>query len=285
MPMPELPEVEIMRRNVERWAVGQRVTRLDCLRPTTFRDGSLEAAQRLPGARVEQVLRRGKVMWIEVSRGHGWLVRFGMTGKWLHVAPAHDELPPHVRAVLALEDGTRLVFADCRNLGSIRVYHGVSGEYLLQQVVPGIDPLLDGLSGRNLAACTAGRRSPIKALLLDQAAIAGIGNIYASEVLFAAGIHPRRPGRTLSPTECARLAGQIQRVLTWAIDFFAADDIRLQGEEGVGDPFQVYRRHGLPCRRCRTPIERERIASRSTFYCPRCQPLRAAIDPEDSACQ
>ena len=273
--MPELPEVEIMCRNVRRWTLERRVDRVVCLRPRTFREEGSEARE-LAGGSIARVLRRGKVMWLESDTGTGWLVRFGMTGKWVRSGRGDGALSRYARAVVELDDGSRLVFEDRRNLGSIRVWRDVDGVALLRTAVPGIDPFEDGLSGADLAERVRGRRIPIKALLLDQSLVSGIGNIYSSEVLFRACLNPWRPAGSLTARECARLAREIRGVLAWAIGAFDADEIALQGEAGVGDLFAVYRRAGKPCLRCGTAIEREVIGGRAAFHCPRCQPRMEA---------
>ncbi len=275
--MPESPEVEIMRRNLLRWTRGRRITRVDLLRPATMSGDHAASSTLVEGARLTHALRRGKVLWMAFSSSSGWLVRFGMTGKWVRCRPGQP-MPRFARIRLLLNDGHAILFLDRRNLGRIQAFHPApQGPTLLKHAAPGRDPLLEGISGRNLETLFARRRSPVKTLLLDQSLIAGIGNIYAAETLFTARIHPRTPGNTLDLQACTRLAQAIHQRLVWAIDTFDGDDIALQGEPGADQaPFQVYRRTGRPCPRCRAPIRRDTIAGRATFFCPTCQSLPGA---------
>lgn len=289
--MPELPEVEIVRQNLERWAQGRRILKVTALRPEAFRDGSLENALQVEGHTITGISRRGKALWMATTGQVGWLMRFGMTGKWVRnvaPSPSDEALPRFTRVRVDLEhDPYPLCFVDMRNFGGLWGVASERGLERLREEVSGVDPILDGLPGEVLEAiltrgATGGRegssprrggtRRPIKVALMEQSGVAGVGNIYASEALFRARIHPKRPPSSLSSGEFGRLADEIVAILQWAIAAEAADEVTYQGEVGAENPFQVYGREGTPCPACGTPIERTVLAQRSTFWCPRCQP-------------
>lgn len=266
--MPELPEVEIVRRNLERWALGRRIERVEVLRAGCFRDETLSASAEVVGSTITGFVRRGKALWMATSGPVGWLMRFGMTGKWVQQS---EELPRFTRTRLWLDAGPPLCFVDMRNFGGLWAWPQAEGPQRLREEVSGIDPLLEGLSGLELGAVMAGTGQPIKVALLDQARVAGVGNIYAVEALFRAGIHPRAPARGLSVSAYERLAQALVEVLRWAVEAEAADEVLYLSEPGSVNRFQVYQREGAPCPRCAAPIQREVLAQRSTFFCDGCQ--------------
>lgn len=271
--MPELPEVEIVRRNLEKWCGGARVTAIEVLRPAAFHEDSLALGLQLQGQTIGSIVRRGKALWMSSSGPTGWLMRFGMTGKW--VLQSGEEPPRFTRVRLQVQRADAppqwLCFVDMRNFGGLWGLPSELGPQRLQAEVSGIDPILDGLTGFDLERLFFGRQRPIKVLLLEQSLVAGVGNIYASESLFRARIHPSTPASALTSTQCERLAQEILGVLTWAIAAEAADEVVYQGEVGAVNPFQVYGREKEPCPVCTTPIERAVMAQRSTFWCPSCQ--------------
>jgi len=268
--MPELPEVEIVGRNLHRWAVGKRIVQIEPLREATFQDGSLELAVQVQGSRVMGIARRGKVLLLETDGPAAWLMRFGMTGKWVQQTGA--EPPARTRVRVALEDGSPLCFVDLRNLGGIWGVASAQGRDVLARVVPGKDPILEGLDGSDLEAMFYRRNVAVKALLLEQSLVSGVGNIYASEALYRAGIHPLTPAGQLEPAACGRLARAIVEVLTWAIEAEWRDEVKYFGEAGAVNIFSVYQHAGKACGRCGVTIERVVIATRSTFFCRSCQP-------------
>ena len=268
--VPELPEVEIIGRNIRRWALGKRIRAFTLLRERCLEmeDIPLEA---LVGARVIGVRRRGKVLLIDTDGDAALIVHFGMTGKWVRAA---DVLPPFTRAYVDFDEGTRLAFVDMRCLGRIRLKDTASAAEVLRRAAPGIDPFLEPLAGARLEEWLCilhGRRLEIKPALMDQKVLAGVGNIYASEALFWARLSPRLRAHRLSRGEVARLARAIERVIREAIARDDGPEILYFGEKGARNPFLVYRREGAYCVRCAKPIQRIRQAGRSTFFCPGCQ--------------
>jgi len=270
--MPELPEVEISRRNLARWAVGSRVAAVEAIRPASFRDGTRARALDLEGAIITEVLRYGKVMFIGSDGAVGWIVRFGMSGKWVRVK--ENTPPKFARALLHMEDGQQLAFVDLRNFGGIWGVASRDGKAQLRALVKGRDPIINGLDGPQLEALLAGRKTPIKSLLLNQTLVAGVGNIYASEALFVAGIHPLTPAGVLTEGDSARLAEGIRERLGWAIEHEDGEEIAYLGEAGMKNAFLVYQRAGEACPRCAGEIQKIIQAQRSTFFCARCQPWK-----------
>lgn len=278
--MPELPEVEIVRQNLERWLLGRLIVRVEvyragCFRTGTGGDGASEdgvsgdgAAERVEGTRVTGLTRRGKAIWMETSGPVGWLMRFGMTGKWVQEL---EGLPRFTRVRVLLDEGKPLCFVDMRNFGGLWVWPREEGPVRLREEVSGMDPLLEGLSGVELQAVMQNTGQPIKVALMDQARVAGVGNIYAVEALFRAGIHPRTPARGLSVEGYERLASAVVGVLRWAVEAEAADEVLYLSEPGSENHFQVYQREGEPCPRCAAPLRREVMAQRSTYFCNMCQ--------------
>lgn len=271
--MPELPEVETIVRDLRPRLAGRAITALRVLpgNPTLVRGGtpaSLEAELR--GSRIESIGRRGKYLLFALDNGCTLAVHLRMTGSLLHRAP-DAPADAYTRAVLSLDDGTELRFADLRKFGTL---HLVAG----QSEAPGAlgpEPLGDDFSPRYLAARARGRTAPAKSFLLNQAIVAGVGNIYADEALFAAGIDPRRPAGELRRRELARLHAAIREVLEAGIRHRGVsfrNYVDAEGNAGANQTHvRVFRRTGQPCDVCATAIERVKLAGRSTHFCPRCQ--------------
>ena len=272
--MPELPEVETIRRGLEPLLVGRRIRDLT-LRERRLREPVRPAElQRLRGARIESVRRRSKYLLIDTCAGDTMLVHLGMSGQ-LWVSAAGRPARPHEHLVFALDDGRELRFADTRRFGLIRVLRTdrLARHPRLRDLGP--EPLDGKLTGEALYRATRHRRKPVKNLLLDTRAVAGVGNIYACEALHRAGVNPRRSVQRIARPGWERLVGAVQEVLLEAIraggttlrDFFNAEE-----EAGYfALALRVYGREGHPCRRCGGTIRRIVQAGRSTFYCPRCQ--------------
>lgn len=274
--MPELPEVEAARRNLARWAEGRRVVEVRVVDASAVRDGLATSPRRaltggvgaldaLLGA-VVAVARRGKRLGWRSGAGAA-AVHLGMTGHW--VRRPTDEAPPRfARVGLALDDGATLWFTDARRFGCVApvapdALDGVLAEGL------GPDGLLEPPDGPGLAArmrC----RAPIKVALLDQARLAGLGNIHAVEALWRARIHPSRRADALAADEWAALASAVAAQLREAVETTAAEDI-VYLSEGAENPFVVYERAGGSCPRCGGSIARTVQAGRSTYACPGCQ--------------
>ncbi len=273
--MPELPEVETIRRDLLPHVVGRTITGVR-VAPGAERviRGDVAFARRLAGRRIDDLLRRGKYLLLRLdSKGRPLFlaVHLRMTGSLLY-RRSGDPPDAYVRAVIALDDGSELRYADLRKLG--RLWLADSPEEATGRLGP--EPLDASFTAAKLRDTLSGRRAPIKAVLLDQRAIAGIGNIYADEALFAARIHPRRLAAGLSDAEVTRLHRAVRRVLNDALGNRGSsfrDYVDAAGREGRHQlRVKVFRRTGQPCYVCRTEIARIKVGGRSTHFCPHCQP-------------
>ena len=273
--MPELPEVETVRTQLTPVLVGRTFQSVEILdgRLTRPVDPARVAAQ-LERQRVSAVDRRGKYLVVRFESGLVLLAHLRMTGTFL-VAP-HGELAPdpHRRAVVILDYGSEVAYRDVRRFGTWLVLEEDDlDEYLSARV--GAEPLGSRFTTRQLAHRLAGRRAPVKSALLDQRAVAGLGNIYADEALWYAGVHPLSVAGTLDEDEVAAVRRGVRRALRTGIRRRGAtlSDYRTpNGERGsMQDEFKVYGRGGEPCLRCGSPIEKTRVGGRGTSYCPACQ--------------
>jgi formamidopyrimidine-DNA glycosylase len=269
--VPELPEVETVVRVLAPEVVGRRVTHV-AVRETRLRGGlAPDFPSRLTGRRIGAIERHGKYLLAVLDDASIWLVHLGMTGRLTLGVPA-DPGERHDHVVIHLDDGRILTYNDARRFGRMAVIDaGERGA----ETGGGIDALGTDLTPEALFALTRRRGATIKALLMDQRRIAGLGNIYVNEILFRAGVRPGRRAGRLTRTECRSIVVATRAVL--------ADAIRRGGSsisdyrDGLGRQgwFQlrhrVYGRAGEPCRRCGAPIRTRVIVGRSTFYCPRCQ--------------
>jgi formamidopyrimidine-DNA glycosylase len=274
--MPELPEVEFARRCWERWAKGRTVTAVTAEAGRVLRPATPRALQVLRGARFEGFDRRGKNLMVTARRAGkaiGLWSHLGMTGKWLRRAQG-TEPPRFARASFALDDDQVLYYCDMRLFGRLQVVPGARWAEVAEIAALGPDPLVDGIDVQRLVERLARVRVPIKVALLDQALLAGVGNIQASEALFRAGIDPRRPARELSPAEVRRVASGVEKSIAATLAGFqrAGGDIAYVEEPGTANPFAVYDREGERCPGGKGGvIQRIVQAGRSTFFCPKCQ--------------
>jgi formamidopyrimidine-DNA glycosylase len=273
--VPELPEVETVRARLEPALAGRRFEHVEILDPRLVRPYEPEAvAAELEGERVASVERRGKYLIVRFESGRVLLAHLRMTGSF-RVAPRGSlEDDPHRRAVVRLDDGSDVAYRDVRRFGTWLVLEpGELGPYLAARL--GDEPFARTFTATALARRLAGRKAPIKAALLDQRSLAGLGNIYVDEALWRARIHPLRPAGSLDDAEARRLHRAIRRSLELGIARQGAtlSDYRTPdgGRGTMQDEFKVYGRAGEPCDRCGTPIERIRAGGRGTAYCPRCQ--------------
>jgi formamidopyrimidine-DNA glycosylase len=274
--MPELPEVETYVRELEPILQGRTVTgvRVRWARiiavpdPTTF-------AERMIGQRFASFNRRGKYMLLGMESGDTLIVHLRMTGH-LFIQDAHVEPDKHTHVVFDLDDGRHLHYQDSRKFG--RMWLVSDPQQVLHKLGP--EPLSEQFGVGDFANKLMGRGASIKALLLDQTIVAGVGNIYADEALFAAGVHPARSGGNLVLAEIERLHSAIRNVLQRAIllngsslgDSKVQNYLRPSGEPGgFQDEHNVYQRAGLACLRCGQMIERTILAQRSTHFCAACQ--------------
>src|SRR5205085_2128148 len=274
--MPELPGVGSVRRQLERALVGRRFDRVSIDDPRLVRPlEPLEVAAELEGERVAAVERRGKYLIVRFESGRVLLIHLRMTGSLRHVRGGLED-DPYRRAVVRLDDGSDVAYRDVRRFGTwLLLEPGQLETYLAARL--GAEPLADGFTARTLRERLAGRRAPVKAALLDQRTLAGMGNIYADEALWRARIHPLRPAGELSAAELGRLRPAIRAALEAGLARQGSTlrDYRLpEGESGtMQDEFRVYGRTDEPCDRCGTPIEKTRVAGRGTWFCPMCQQL------------
>jgi formamidopyrimidine-DNA glycosylase len=277
--MPELPEVETVRVRLEPVLVGRLLEHVEILDPRLTRpfDPAGVAAE-LQGERVAAVDRRGKYLVVRFESGRVLLIHLRMTGNLLHGSLGNGLAvdDPHRRAVVRLDDESDVVYRDVRRFGTWLLLEPDQLDPYLEPRV-GLEPLARSFTTKQLARALAGRRAPVKAAILDQRRLAGVGNIYADEALWRARIHPQRPAGGLSFDEIKALHGGIRRALKAGIERQGATlrDYRApDGSSGaMQHEFKVYGREGEPCDRCGTPIEKIRAAGRGTWYCPSCQRL------------
>jgi formamidopyrimidine-DNA glycosylase len=273
--VPELPEVETIRARLQPVLLQRRLEAVkifDARLTRPFDPGSVAAS--LEGERVAAVDRRGKYLVLRFDSGRSLLIHLRMTGTLLHDENGARGNDPHRRAVITLDNGADVAYRDVRRFGTWLVLDGDQLDpYLAARI--GVEPLERRFSAALLAERLAGRRTSVKAALLDQRAVAGVGNIYADEALWRAGIDPRRCAGSLDADELRALHRALRRVLADGIARKGATlrDYRTPGGEpgSMQREFKVYGREGEPCERCRTAIEKIRAAGRGTWYCPRCQ--------------
>ncbi|MGB2695690.1 MAG: bifunctional DNA-formamidopyrimidine glycosylase/DNA-(apurinic or apyrimidinic site) lyase [Dehalococcoidia bacterium] len=284
--MPELPEVETLAHDLRATVLGRTIAEalVSPEAPRLVQAMPVDAfTSGLRGRRIEDAGRRGKYLMIRLDRGLWWLVHRRMSGNVIY-RQHNDPDEPYIRARFRLDDGAELRFVDLRKFGTMWLTD--DPEAILAGLGP--EPLDAAFTAGTLAAIFAKRSAPVKAVLMDQSAIAGIGNLYADEALHYASVHPLRPASTLSRDEVARLRDGIVRALEQGLanlgssvgheageEVSLRDHVNLSGEAGGNQEYLVaYGREGRPCRTCGTAIERSKMGNRSVHYCPKCQPLR-----------
>lgn len=274
--MPELPEVETIRRDLEPELTGRVIDKVVVHQadivlpphdPTSF-------CQRLQGRRIAGVGRRAKYLLFQLDDGSILQVQLRMSGRFAlgRGLPDPEEFR-HVAACFLLNDGRTLFYDDIRRLGGLRLLERPEWEREEERLGP--EPLEPGYRAADLGRSLGQTRAPVKNALMDQHRVAGVGNIYASEALFRAGVDPRRPGRELTSDEVKRLHRTLRSVLREALEKAGTSFQNYRAVNGRSGAFQmslrVYAREGQPCRKCGQTIERIVQAGRSTFYCPSCQ--------------
>ncbi len=282
--MPELPEVETVRRGLAPVMEGAVIARADVNRPDLRWPFPTDMAQRLTGQRVLALRRRSKYLLADLASGETLLIHLGMSGRmlisgdplgrFLHDHPAPEK---HDHVVFHMENGARITFNDPRRFGAMDLFatSGAEDHALLAKLGP--EPLGNAFGEAHLTAALTDRNTPIKSALLDQRVVAGLGNIYVCEALFRAGISPRRKARQISARRMAALVPIIREVLQDAIDAGGSslrDFKQADGELGYFQhSFDVYGREGQPCRRdgCGGTVRRIVQSGRSSFYCGKCQ--------------
>ncbi|WP_024869189.1 bifunctional DNA-formamidopyrimidine glycosylase/DNA-(apurinic or apyrimidinic site) lyase [Pseudoxanthomonas suwonensis] len=270
--MPELPEVETTRRGLAPHVEGRRVTRVVLRRPDLRWPIPPEVGRDLPGRRIEAVRRRAKYLLLDTEAGDSALLHLGMSGM-LRVLPADTPVGTHDHVDLALDSGRVLRFTDPRRFGCLLWQPADTVHELLQDLGP--EPLSDDFDGDRLYRLSRGRSAPVKTFLMDQRIVVGVGNIYAAESLFRAGISPLRAAGKVSRERYVALAGAVREILAYAItrggttlrDFLNPDGAPGYFEQELA----VYGRGGLPCPACGTALREASIGQRASVWCPRCQ--------------
>ncbi|SEM71280.1 bifunctional DNA-formamidopyrimidine glycosylase/DNA-(apurinic or apyrimidinic site) lyase [Nonomuraea pusilla] len=277
--MPELPEVEVVRRGLAQWVVGREIAEAEVLHPRAVRRhlaGADDLAARLKGRVIESARRRGKYLWLPLSGpDEALMAHLGMSGQLLVVDPA---APPekHLRVRVRFADGgPDLRFVDQRTFGHVMLAPLVGGvPEPIAHIAP--DPFEPAFDEAEFARRLRARHTEIKRALLDQSLISGVGNIYADEALWIARLHWARPTETLTRPKIAELVSAVREVMAAALHqggtSFDSLYVNVNGESGYFDrSLEVYGRRDLPCSRCGSPIRREPFMNRSSYSCPRCQ--------------
>ncbi len=277
--MPELPEVETVRLGLHRHATGRRIAAVEVRHPRAVRRhvlGGDDFAAALLGRTITGVHRRGKYLWLALDSDDAVVGHLGMSGQMLFLAPAAPA-GPHLRVRFSFADGgPELRFVDQRTFGGLAISPG--GAVLPAEIAHiARDPFDPQFDPEDVVSRLRRRRTTIKRALLDQTLISGVGNIYADESLWRAGLHGARPTERLSRPAVRRLLGHVTDVMAEALEqggtSFDALYVNVNGESGYFDrSLAVYGREGEPCPRCATPVRREPFMNRSSFFCPRCQP-------------
>ncbi|HXJ95885.1 MAG TPA: bifunctional DNA-formamidopyrimidine glycosylase/DNA-(apurinic or apyrimidinic site) lyase [Terriglobia bacterium] len=286
--MPELPEVETVRRGLERRVLGRRITRVEVSHPQVIA-GSVEDFEQHVRGYIRGFDRKGKAIAIELDpglkpaarKGGGpsyLLVRLGMTGQ-VTVLPANHPLEPHTHVRLTLENGEEIRYRDIRRFGRLRW----CSQAEMETVFSGLGPDAPSMPVEEFVQALKGRRTPIKSWLLNQSRLAGVGNIYADEALFEARIHPLTEAGLLKRSAASALHRAVVKVLQRAVAKQGTsfrDYVDIEGQPGrFAQSLKVYQRTGEPCPRCGRKIRRLVLSGRSSHFCPRCQPRsrRAAV--------
>ncbi|GII92687.1 bifunctional DNA-formamidopyrimidine glycosylase/DNA-(apurinic or apyrimidinic site) lyase [Sinosporangium siamense] len=282
--MPELPEVEVVRRGLARWVAGREIAEVEVLHPRAVRrhlPGAREFEARLSGRVISSAERRGKYLWLPVGDDSSMIAHLGMSGQLLVVPPS---APPerHLRVRLSFADGgPDLRFVDQRTFGHlmladlVRLPPARTVPEPIWHIAP--DPLEELFDDRLFARRLRAKRTEIKRALLDQSLISGVGNIYADEALWRAKLHGTREADSLTGSKTAELLAAVRDVMNEALDqggtSFDSLYVNVNGESGYFDrSLAVYGRKDLPCSRCGTAVTREPFMNRSSYSCPRCQP-------------
>jgi formamidopyrimidine-DNA glycosylase len=266
--MPELPEVEIARRNLERWFKGHALSKAVGTKTRIFRGAKLSDFEKLQGPLTE-ASRKGKYLMLRFG-DRGVLAHLGMTGKFVKRAAGVDE--PFSRARLLLDDGEVIHFRDARMFGRIEPAPAQSLADLKAIKQLGFDPLNEGVDGPKLKAALGKSKQDLKVALMDQSRMAGMGNIHAAEALFRAKLHPSKKPPALSDDDWARLAEAVKASIAFGLAEQESDEPRYVEEDPSQNPFLVYGHGGEPCGTCGTIIKQFDQGGRSTYFCPGCQP-------------
>jgi len=271
--VPELPEVETTRRGLAPHLIGQTISGVVIRQPALRWPVPAGLSQLLPGQRIVSLRRRAKYLLLDCGNGT-LILHLGMSGS-LRILPAQTPAQKHDHFDLLLAGGQLMRLRDPRRFGAVLWSEDDPAHHpLLARLGP--EPLEAGFGGCVLFDASRSRRSAVKLLIMDNQVVVGVGNIYANEALFRAGIAPSRPAGQLSPADCNRLADCIQTILAESIQQGGStlrDFVDATGQPGYfQQSYWVYGRSGEPCRRCDTPVQSQRLGQRNTFFCPVCQP-------------
>jgi formamidopyrimidine-DNA glycosylase len=265
--MPELPEVETIKRDLEKIIIGKKITEVCVHNPAVIREPSVDKFKKgLTGVSFKKVLRKAKVLILELSNGKSLVIHLKMTGQLVYPGGGKK-----ARVSFHLSDGKILDFNDQRLFAELRLLDDWSS----LKFIRGLGPEPFDLTPDKFKEMLAPKKTKIKPLLMDQTFVSGIGNLYAAEILFRAKIHPERPAQSLSDKEKELLFKEIREVLIEAIHHGGSsvdDYVRLSGKQGgYASYHRVYGRENKPCLVCKTPIERISLGGRGTYFCPKCQ--------------
>lgn len=271
--MPELPEVETVRRGITPYVVGRQIGQVTVREPRLRWRVAADLPARLRGRRIEATSRRGKYLLLHLDNGDRLIIHLGMSGRLVVLEPGHP-LRKHDHVDLQLLDGVLLRYNDPRRFGALLLWPaGESSHELLRGMGP--EPFTEEFSGDYLFDLSRGRSAAVKNFVMDGRVVVGAGNIYAAEALFRAGLRPGRAAGRITRTQYTRLAAKIREVLGEAIEQGGTTLRDFAGAHGESGYFQqqlfVYGREGEPCRVCGTHIKRLVIGQRASCYCPRCQ--------------
>lgn len=278
--MPELPEVEVLRRDLDREVVGKKIKSIEVNGLRSIRRHKTKKAfvSRLEGHKITRVERRGKYLVLHLDGDEALVVHLGMSGQLLRAKSAREKMPKHTHVVLTFTQGGQLRFVDPRTFGEMFVAALDDIDNQVEELAHlGVDPLETTMSWDYFGRLVAQRKCRLKALLMDQKFLAGIGNVYSDEILFTAGLRFDRESDSLSDQEIRRLYRAIGEILQEAVKHRGSSLADEQYVDLFGKPggFQhhhnVYDREGESCRRCRHTVVRQRFSNRSTFFCDACQ--------------
>ncbi|RIK08681.1 MAG: formamidopyrimidine-DNA glycosylase [Acidobacteria bacterium] len=277
--MPELPEVEVIRRDLEKEAEGKKIkaVEVNSMRVVRRHPNKKHFVKLLEDRKIRTVSRKGKYLLLRLDDENTMVIHLGMSGQLLKEKSAKAPMEPHTHVVITFTQGGQLRYVDPRQFGELFVAPKDELNEIAELAHLGIDPVEEPLSWQLFASLLAQRKAKLKSVLMDQKFVAGIGNIYSDEILFAAGLRYDRQSDELASQEVRRLYRSLLEILHEAIKYrgtSAADEQfrDLYGELGGYQEFlKVYQHTNEPCRRCRTPIVRAKFSQRSTWYCPQCQ--------------
>jgi formamidopyrimidine-DNA glycosylase len=270
--MPELPEVEILKDELRRQVVGRRVSEIGVFARKAGQFSAAQLREAVEGKAIIGVRRRGKMLVLDFDGGHSLIIHLMMVGQLL-LSPPFSGQPRDVCLELKLADGARLTLGQVR-LKYVHLLPTAEVDNWPAVAKLGVDPLDDSFTADLLQRLLTKRRGMIKTTLMNQALIAGLGNVYTDEILFRAGLHPQRRASALSEEEAKRLHASIVAELQRGLELGGASEmafVHLDGSEGTyQETFQVKGRRGEPCFVCATPIEKIKVGGRGTYFCPRC---------------